>query len=165
MYNTQQMPSIIRRKNSLGIHSECLDSPVCTFGPFFFVLDDLEEKDLMKPICQSLPPKLVTNRLLLPGIEDELLHTVNIFKGVEEGVTDFVGVPIAAGITLSFFTQQNSWNENLGDLFWKITEVCSGLFFSIHTAHVVQCPFGAKLLDAVTCCCHKLQLWTISTML
>lgn len=42
-------------------------------------------------MCQCLPPKLVTSRLHLPDIEEELIQTDDIFKVVEEGVTDFVG--------------------------------------------------------------------------
>lgn len=87
-------------------------------------------------ICQCLPPKLVTNRLHLPGIEDELIHTDVIFKVVEEGVTDFVGSP-----SLQEFPFPLSHNKALGslrDLFWNITEVCSGLGFSVHIPRVVQ---------------------------
>lgn len=74
-------------------------------------------------MCQCLPPKLVTNRLLLLGIQDELIHTDEIFKAVEEALTNFVGVPIPAGIPLSCFTQKGK------DLFRKTTEMCDVLGF------------------------------------
>lgn len=102
-------------------------------------------------MCQCLPLKLVTTWFQLPGIENELIHTGDRFKVVEEQVTDFVGVPITVGIPLSSYTQQSSWKEIWGDLlkfgtcrFWKFR------FISTCCMCGTDRPFGAKCLLSQT---------------